>query len=164
MAILEDHPGQVIIRSGVTVGTRGEDLRNPLTVLHVEDGKLGTEGITEEALLHFRENTGSGRHGSSRSFGSDTPGDLLTESLRCDLRLFQQSFIPIALHRIGAIGVRADAEPFLVDLLRIAVVAAIRIGDLPMGRLEKGAANMWLTLWHSLLLAMIDCTIELGSS
>ena len=133
VAILEDNPGQIIIGSRVTIGTRREDLGDSLTVLHVEDGKLGTEGITEEALLHFSQYPGSGRHGSSRSFGGHSTGDLLTESLRRNLCFPHQPFVTITLHRIGPIGVGADTEPFLVDLLRVAVVAAIRIGDFPMG-------------------------------
>ena len=34
------------------------------------------------------------------------------------------------------------------------------IGDVPTGKLEKGTANLWLTLWHTLLLSMINKTAE----
>ena len=34
------------------------------------------------------------------------------------------------------------------------------IGEVPTGRLEKGTANLWLTLWHTLLLSMINKTAE----
>ena len=48
----------------------------------------------------------------------------------------------------------------LTDEPRFKSSLTFLIGETPIGELERGAANLWLILWHTLILAMIGRTAE----